>query len=418
MGKIKKIIGRYYKELLVLVVFLSLAVFSVVSVTLAYFAQEDNADRSIPFSGAVSISIIGSGQSATIGDDEMEMTLANGNNYLIPGMPVGLRCNCVVNTSTTSPLVRALIMVDLYNVSVDREDIRTDIESAIEAVIGSTWTKYNGYYYYINNNALQSTVQNTVMQDVDVSLGDTQINFVNTDFTFPSTVTEIQSGAIVKVRIKFEAIQDYIPNASGNKLTNTIANAIPIFEESTAYNDTLNYVYVESDGKVLISARNADILPTDIIIPSTINGLTVDGIADNGFKNITTLTSISFESGFSGTTIGEEAFKGCTSLTNITFCSSITTIGVSAFNSCTSLTNIIIPNNIIYIKGYAFSGCSSLVNVYVERDIVSDSAITNGVNNMFDTTALKHIYVPSTSLTQYKDASGWSTYLAYIVAIS
>ena len=77
---------------------------------------------------------------------------------------------------------------------------------------------------------------------------------------------------------------------------------------------------------------------TDIVIPKTINGVLVKGIADRVFMN-KGLYSVTFESGIILETIGKQAFQG-NELTNIIIPTSVTTIGDSAFayNEITSLT--------------------------------------------------------------------------------
>ena len=130
----------------------------------------------------------------------------------------------------------------------------------------------------------------------------------------------------------------------------------------------------------------------------------VESIPFYGFRNNTTLTSVTFNSVSSigtdafayctnlqsvafnhpNTRLGEEAFSysglrsvdlsnvsilrdyvfyGCKSLTGITFGNSLTYLSSQMFRECTSLTSIVIPSNIKEIRDAAFVGCNSITSV-------------------------------------------------------
>lgn len=74
---------------------------------------------------------------------------------------------------------------------------------------------------------------------------------------------------------------------------------------------------------------------SDVIIPSTIDGVSV-------------------------TSIGNSAFKNCTSLTSVKIPDTVISIGLGAFESCTSLTSITIPEGVATIENNSFAGCSNL----------------------------------------------------------
>ena len=78
-----------------------------------------------------------------------------------------------------------------------------------------------------------------------------------------------------------------------------------------------------------------------VTIPSTHNGLPVNGIGDGAFGFCTSLTSITIPNGVNA--IGAFAFQGCSSLASITIPNSVTSIGDGAFFGCTSLTSVTIP---------------------------------------------------------------------------
>lgn len=77
---------------------------------------------------------------------------------------------------------------------------------------------------------------------------------------------------------------------------------------------------------------------TDIIIPTTVNGLPVTGISAS-------------------------AFAHCENLTSIYIPDNVTRIEDVAFNRCTSLVSVHMPDSLSYIGNYAFYQCDSLTNI-------------------------------------------------------
>ncbi len=110
-------------------------------------------------------------------------------------------------------------------------------------------------------------------------------------------------------------------------------------EESTVPHEGLEYALSEDNTHYVVSGIGS-VTDTNIVIPSTYNGLPV-------------------------TSIGYSAFTGCTSLTNVTIPNSVTSIANLAFYDCSGLTNVTIPNSVTSIGSNAFTGCSSLIGVYI-----------------------------------------------------
>ena len=102
---------------------------------------------------------------------------------------------------------------------------------------------------------------------------------------------------------------------------------------------------------------------TDVTVPSTLSGKTVNEIYNYCFKDNTAITSVAIPS--SVTSIGISAFYGCSKLTSITIPNSVTSIGSSAFYGCSGLTSITIPNSVTSIGSSAFSGCSGLTSITI-----------------------------------------------------
>ena len=102
---------------------------------------------------------------------------------------------------------------------------------------------------------------------------------------------------------------------------------------------------------------------TEILIPTTYNGLPVVSVEASAFLNNTAITSVVLPDGI--TSIGENAFNGCESLTSVTFGknSQLSSIGPGAFNYCYSLESITIPESVTSIGSEAFNYCCGLRSV-------------------------------------------------------
>lgn len=81
------------------------------------------------------------------------------------------------------------------------------------------------------------------------------------------------------------------------------------------------------------------------------------GIANEVFKNCTSLTSVHFPDSMA--MISPSAFKGCTSLSSVNFPDNITLIGAEAFYDCSSLklTSVVFPESVEFIRSGAFQSC-------------------------------------------------------------
>ena len=129
-----------------------------------------------------------------------------------------------------------------------------------------------------------------------------------------------------------------------------------------------------TDGSGLITGYNETAgSGVNETIPSSINGVTITGIADS--SNYTSLPGFTKLSGsltipMGITNIGNYAFQG-THLTSVTIPGTVASIGRWAFYNCTGLTSVTLSSGLTNIGDYAFYGCSGLTSVTIPATITS-----------------------------------------------
>ena len=157
---------------------------------------------------------------------------------------------------------------------------------------------------------------------------------------------------------------------TGATFTVTVAAATNTFY----FDETTGTItkYVESD--------------TVVVIPSKINGVTVETIGHGAFER-SAVTSVTIPD--SVTAIHDGAFANCSQLTNISIPNSVTSIGFSAFEHCTSLKSITLPSSLRSISEALFFCCSQLTTIHIPDSVLSiqDYAFEN-------CTSLETIHIP------------------------
>ena len=112
----------------------------------------------------------------------------------------------------------------------------------------------------------------------------------------------------------------------------------------------------------------------ELIIPETLNGLTVIGISNNAFKDCTELTKVVIPD--TVTTIEFSAFQGCTSLETIVMSDNVTSLGSNVFTNTAYYNNEENwENSILYLDNYLIS---------VKKDISGEVIIKDGSTLMVD----------------------------------
>lgn len=157
---------------------------------------------------------------------------------------------------------------------------------------------------------------------------------------------------------------------TGATFTVTVAAATSKFD----FDKTTGTItkYVESD--------------TVVVIPSKINGVTVETIGHGAFER-SAVTSVTIPD--SVTAILDRAFANCFQLTNISIPNSVTSIGFSAFEHCTSLKSITLPSSLRNISMFLFHNCSQLTTIQIPDSVpsIQDYAFGNCIS-------LETIHIP------------------------
>ena len=189
---------------------------------------------------------------------------------------------------------------------------------------------------------------------------------------------------------------------------------------------------IEAKGVEVPSSALIDTYDDYIALIEGGGGCSVASANSITFDDIGRISSVDYKEGV--TEIPEYMFYNNTSLTSVTLPSTLTRIGNSAFNKCYGLTSIVIPEGVTAIGWYAFVNCNGLSSVVIPSTVTSIgadafyycmglTAITvNAVvppsgSAAFNNTNDCPIYVPCSSVEDYKAASGWLIYADRIQAI-
>lgn len=146
--------------------------------------------------------------------------------------------------------------------------------------------------------------------------------------------------------------------------------------EYATYDDSVNYVI--NDG--VLTGYNGKRSVLDIP-----EGVTQ--IADNCFKNRTSITSVNMPESL--ISIGQSAFEGCSNLRSVDFNDALESIGNYAFRSCSRLVSAVFGSKLETIGNWCFNSCYSLCSVLLPEKIESIAYLA-----FEDCTSLKSIVIP------------------------
>ena len=179
-----------------------------------------------------------------------------------------------------------------------------------------------------------------------------------------------------------------VVNVASAEITMQLANSKIKADEITDRGTTVDGIRY-----TIINNRYAKIAgyigtATDVIIPSEINGYSVEGIHDGAFCYYDTIESVEIPDSVKN--IGLVTFYGCDSLIKVKIGNSVTEIGESVFADCTALTSIDLPESVIEIGNDAFARCYSLTNISIGKYVktIGKSAFTG-------CKALKSVEIPN-----------------------
>ena len=178
----------------------------------------------------------------------------------------------------------------------------------------------------------------------------------------------------------------------------TYANGISIYEadnyseiygdgDSVFFDDTANFT-INDEGCITKYTGSQRI----VIIPDTINDITVTGIGENVFKNNARMVTVSIPD--TVTYIGSSAFEGCANLVGVSIPDGVEVINSYCFENCTSLCDVTIGENVTQINSYAFWKCVSLQSIEIP-----DSVTEIGGWTFADCSVLKNVELSKGLLT-------------------
>ena len=161
---------------------------------------------------------------------------------------------------------------------------------------------------------------------------------------------------------------------------------------------------IDKDG-ILSKYNGSD---KNVVIPSTVNGITVKEIAFKTFYNNSTIESVTIPD--SVTKIGNYAFAYCSKLKTVDFGSGVKTIGTYAFSS-SGLQKVEIPSSVETISFAAFWKCSSLKEAEIPEtvnNIASKAFVSCSIKSVcidpdkfsgaFDSTVVRHDYTDDSDI--------------------
>ena len=251
-----EVLKRYNSIFLTIMAMFTVAIV-IVSTTLAFFFATDWADNGITMAGPVLVSCVGGSAGGYIditGAGKLEISIPDVTDsaVLIPNMPIGIRANAKIANADSVAVLRAKLEVSFTNQAdfTDKtaEELNEVHELFVETIEGidtvsASWVKVDSFWYYVGANERDdaNTVlvvinhepaeSNTTCDFVDAD-NNSYIKFIDNDFRIPKDLDSSWSGLEVVIKITFEAVQGFIPNADGVDIgdeNKTITSALPIF---------------------------------------------------------------------------------------------------------------------------------------------------------------------------------------------
>lgn len=147
--------------------------------------------------------------------------------------------------------------------------------------------------------------------------------------------------------------------------------------------------------------------PTDLVIPTELNGHKVVSIGTGAFLGCTTLSTLSVPNGISS--ISASAFQGCINLTSLEIGASVSFIGDSAFRDCTSLSRVTFLGLLDNIESNAFYNTPWITSSTEEFVILGGTTLIkyNGTS--------EKVVVPDGVKRIEENAFSWNPYVKEVI---
>ena len=107
--------------------------------------------------------------------------------------------------------------------------------------------------------------------------------------------------------------------------------------------------------------------PCALVIPDNVDGSPVVAVANSAFLDKKNISSVYI--GKNVKSIGEQAFRNVTTMTSLTFApeGQLTTLSTNSFRNCSSLEAVIIPNTVTTMGTSVFEDCSGMTSAAFEE---------------------------------------------------
>ena len=285
-----------------------------------------------------------------------------------------------------------------------------------------TNTHYQNTPWYISRN----TIKEIVIEDGVTNIG--EYAFYNctglTSVTIGDSVTSIGYDAFynctgVKYVLYSGTEKDWkgISIDSGNGY---LTGAKTFYKTSSVELKTVgDFVYTTTDEEAVIDSYTGT--ETEITIPAEIDGKPVTEIANNAFKDNTTITSVFLPD--SVKIIGNYSFYGCTGLKELTMPASAKIYSL-AFDYCTNIEKVTLTKGTGIMRDYSYFSDSSAYYQYTpwykSRKLIKEIIIEDGVTNIgsfafYGCSSLTSVTIPdSVTLISYQSFD-YCTNLKYVL---
>ncbi len=133
---------------------------------------------------------------------------------------------------------------------------------------------------------------------------------------------------------------------------------------------SVKYVVMKNDDESHIQSltcQEPEKLNGELVIPKAIDGLEVQSLGYEGFKNATGITSVVVPSTLNSG--GSFTFKGCTNLKEIKFDKDVVKVPSFILEDCTGIEEVVIPDYITEIGSYCFANCPNLKKITLSKNL-------------------------------------------------